>query len=256
MLKISKKIAIIFSSLLVFSCSANNNSLENTIQAEPNNSNISSNNSRTIDKTFAKEIFEALDLNKNGVIDATEAPIIIGEANKDPLAFNFQLVSANSSIKNYDLINEKSLKANKAITINNAVDKFMKNKDSVLTIYNAKISESNKNKIVTNLSKVLLKDKTNEGNRINCFAKEIGYTTKKAFYTVSKIESSLLPKKIEEQFKYDQGTDISYGSLTIYRNAFAINNHESRIAFYDYSSFTRNLPKTVVFEFINPTVSQ
>ena len=256
MFKDLKPTLLIGISLTIISCSS-----EETLPVLPEQNNsietkISSTDIKAIDKDFAKAILEALDINKNGTIDVTEAPIIIGEANKDPLAYNFELVAQANSLKNYELISEKTFKPSKAITINMVLDKFLKNKNSVLTIYNGKIAEKNKNKISSNLAKVLLKDDSTEGNRVNTFAKEIGFTTKKAFYAISKLDSSTLNKKILEQFQNENGTEVSIGSLTIYRDTLSINNHNARISFYEYSSFTRDLPKVGSFKFTDPRVTQ
>ena len=82
----SKALFLLFSSSLVFSCATNDmviapeQALDNTTISATQRPVKNSANANFINVNFAKEIASALDLNKDGSVDATEIPIHVGGA--------------------------------------------------------------------------------------------------------------------------------------------------------------------------------
>lgn len=243
MKKIISLLTLGLCSAIIFSCDNVSNTDElQPIQDETTTlSNKNTNSDRTISKDLASKLVSALDANKDGLIDATEAPIRV-EGAKDVLL-------------NYVETNVGFNKLN-PLPVKKVLDTFLYAKSSAIVISNGKIAEKNKSKLVSNLVALLLKDtSTGTGKTVTCYSSDMGYTTRKKFFTFSSLDSALLTTKILGQFALESGKDSSYGYLAIHRDYLMVDKYKSRLEFYDFSDFGDNLPPSSTHQFTDPQVN-
>lgn len=236
-------LTLVLFSLPIFSCDNGVSDIESLqpLQDSTTIMSSSSNVDRSISKTLASQIISSLDFNKNGSIDISEAPIRV-EGLKDILL-------------NYSET-DKGFTPLKPLTVKKVLDTFLQTKGSTLVISNGKVSEKNKSKLVSNLTGFLLKDtSTSNGKLVSCYSSDMGYTTRKKFFTFSNLDSSLVSNKILGQFELESGKDSSYGYLAIHRDYLKVGENKSRFEFYDHSDFDTNLSKESTQKFTDPVIS-
>ncbi|MEK7434750.1 MAG: hypothetical protein AABZ74_16570 [Cyanobacteriota bacterium] len=233
----SKTFLLMGLSSLFFACSSPNDMTQADLNE--NNSTISANVQKPVKNdvsgnftslSFAKQIASALDINKDGKVDATEVPFHVGGGPKNTLDYKYNY---NSSSQNYA--------PTQAMSVDEIANSISQGGD--LSIYGSKLSEKNKEKIASNLANVLVKDPSNDGGKVYGFASNIGYFTGKTTARVRSLDSSSITKRILEQVNIGSGTingvpyQTSNGHFTILSSYMNIDNkYKSKLHFtyYDY----------------------
>lgn len=204
--------------------------------AAPKKNSLSS---RSMSPELAKQIFESLDINKDGFIDVTEAPVGVshGSVGKDYV-----------NLENYDYTNSYTeYKGTQPIAVKTAIDSFLQDGGS-FSVGNAKISEKNRSKIVSSLANLLVKDSINDGGKVYGFSSNVGYFTGKTKYVICNMDASLLAKKIGQQFEIESGSvngitkQTAVGSIGVSRDYITIDKYNTRLSFSSDSTFDSGLP--------------
>lgn len=238
----SKTLLLMALSSLFFACSSPNNMTQTDLSE--NNSTISANIQKPVKNdvsgnftslSFAKQIASALDINKDGKVDATEVPFNVGGGPKNSLDYKYNY---NSSSQNYA--------PTQAMSVDEIANSISQGGD--LAIVGTKLSEKNKEKMASNLANVLVKDPSNDGGKVYGFSSDIGYFTGKTTVRVRSLDSSSMTKRILEQLNIGNGTingqpyQIANGSLTILSSYMNIDNkYKSKLRFSDYSDFNSGI---------------
>lgn len=201
------------------------NSIQNTTNV---NAAAATKTKNSIGSDFARQVVMSLDLNKDGQVDANEVPVLIGGKNIEYVR------NSDDSLTGY--------LPTKSLSVNALVD--MMSKGASLSIMGSKTAEKNRDKIVSSLVSVLVKDPLAEDGKVYGYATTIGYFTGKTTVVVRKMDSSLLSKRITEQLKIGNGTingqpyQSSNGSLSIKGNYVTIDGkYKSRLNFSQYDTF-------------------
>lgn len=239
---VSKSVFLMLSSSLIFSCAS-----QDLVSPEltTDSSNIASNiqkpvkndasNPKVMSLAFATQIASALDINKDGNIDATEAPISIGDMK-------------SGFISNHEQ-NGLDGKPTTPLAVK-AVAERLAVFDASLGIYGTKISEKNRTKLLSNLSSVLVKDTIADGGKIFGYSSDVGYFTGKTTAKVCKMDTALISKMIEAQFHISsadkvngQPAQMANGSVSIFGSYLTIDNtYKVRIGFSQYDIFKDTAP--------------
>jgi len=220
--------SLLFVSLFITACSSNETiPTMNIVQDQVA---VSSTTSKSINPEFAKIVAESLDLNKDGNVDATEVPMSISTKDYEKTTHN----SDGSSLTGYV--------PTKAISVTAITEAL--SSGSSLSVYGSKISEKNKDKIVSSLANALVKDPIAEKNKVYGYATTIGYFTAKTTIMVRNMDASLLAKRINEQLTIGKGTinGVPYkganGSINVLSSYVTIDDkYKARLHFSDYDSF-------------------
>lgn len=254
-----KKIATILSAsilaLSLFSCS---NQINNNLQEEQVNALAAPKkndytppkavpvNAKSMSKDFALKIANALDLNKDGQVDAKEVPLLIGGMGE-------------GFFYNYD---DKSwgYTPAKAFTPSEIVNLLMAD-DATLSIKGSKISAANREKVFANVAKVLVTDSIAEGKPY-AYSSDIGYFTGNKTVKIAKMDESLLIKNMKAQTEIVNGTgngrpyETSNGSLVISRDYKLIDKqYKTRLYISDYRDYTAGLTGLFTSHTLkNPTI--
>ncbi|MBC7474592.1 MAG: hypothetical protein H7263_09900 [Candidatus Sericytochromatia bacterium] len=233
--------AVITLSLLV-SCS----SADNITSTDLNNNsvNISSNvqkpikndisNPRVMSLSYATQIAKALDINNDGSVDATEAPIQIGDLKSDSLSNYTQDLSGTPSTP---------------LKISDIAAKLFVN-DGQLSMIGTRISEKNRAKVLGNLSSVLAKDSIGDSGKIYGYSSTVGYFTSKTTIKVCSMDASFIAKKITDQFNISSSDKVNGKPAQMANGGININagyatidgSYKSRLVFTQYDIFNSGLP--------------
>jgi hypothetical protein len=198
-------------------------------QTDVNASDVKAKNS-TVDNGYLQQVVSSLDLNKDGKIEATEVPILVGGKNVD-----YVENSDGSAISGYLPV------AGKEMSVSTVMD--MMNKGASLSIMTSKVSEKNKDKIISNFASAVLKDPLAEKGRVFGYSTTVGYFTGKTTVVVRSMDSSILTREIKEQLTIGNGTvnGVPYqsgnGSVSVLPNVATIDGkYKARLRFgyYDY----------------------
>lgn len=239
-----KKIVSLFSvcafSFSLFACSNEISNLETSPEQVNALATVKKNSisQRSMNQDLIKQIVEALDINKDGMIDVTEAPIGVMSGNGQ----NFV------NLENYDYDNSYTeFKGTQPLAVNKVVETFMQDGGS-LSVSNAKISEKNKAKVISALSSLLVKDSIADGSKVYAFSSNVGYFTGKSTYILGKLDASGLGKAISKHFEIEKGSvngitkQTGVGSISIARDYITVDKYNTRISFSSYSTFDDSLP--------------
>jgi hypothetical protein len=196
--------------------------------ASLNASSFKANNAT--DMAYLQHVVSSLDLNKDGKIDAIEAPILVGGRNT-----NYVYNSDGSAISGYLPV------AGRELPISTIMD--MMSKGAGLSIMTSKTSEKNKDRIIANFIAAVVKDPQLQSGKILGYATTIGYFTGKTTVVVRSMDNSVLNREIKEQLEIGNGTinGVPYqsgnGSITLLPNLATIDGkYKARLRFgyYDY----------------------
>lgn len=226
----SKK-SVLLLSLFVFTACSNPGSVNLPTLQRPSNLNASAINAKsTVDSAFLQAVVSSLDLNKDGKIDALEAPILVGGRNT-PYLYN----SDGSAITGYLPIPGKELPV--------ATILEMMHQGADLSIMTSKSSEKNKERIIANFVSTVLKDPQLQSGKILGYSTTVGYFTGKTTAVVRSMDASILSREVKEQLTIGNGTvnGVPYqagnGSITLLPRLTTIDGkYRARLHFgyYDY----------------------
>lgn len=201
-----------------------------SVQNQTNVSASATKAKNSIDSGYLQQVVSSLDLNKDGKIDATEVPILVGGKNTD-YVYN----SDGSAITGYLPI------AGKEMSISTIMD--MMSKGAGLSIMTSKTSEKNKDKIISNFISAVLKDPQLQNGKILGYSTTVGYFTAKTTVVVRSMDNSILKRELKEQLEIGNGTingtpyQSGNGSVTLLPNLVTIDGkYKARLHFgyYDY----------------------
>lgn len=179
---------------------------------------------------FLKSVVTSLDLNNDGKIDATEAPILVGGTN-----VKYVYNNDGSSITGY------LPKAGTELSVNEILE--MMDKGAGLSIMSSKVSEKNKEKIMTNFISSVLKDPSAEKGKVSGYSTTVGYFTGKTTIVIRSMDSSVFKREMKEQLTIGNGTvngqpyQSGNGSVTLLPKLDLIDGkYKARLKFsyYDY----------------------
>ena len=232
----SKGLFLLFSASLVFSCASNDmvvapeQALDSSTISATQRPVKNSASSNFININFAKEIASALDLNKDGMVDATEIPIHVGGGPKNTMDYRY----------NYDSKAFNSAPPTTPLAVGDIANYMSQGAD--LTLYNSKLAEKNKAKVASNVASVLVKDPSNEGGKVYGHATNITYFGGKTNVRIRLMDSALVAKRIVEQLTIGSGTvngqpyQTPNGKLIVASSYTKIDKFKSRLHFtyFDY----------------------
>ncbi len=185
--------------------------------------------SKYMDSNFMNQVASSLDLNKDGSIDVTEAPIMIGGKNVN-YVYNYESNAFNDT------------PPTKAMPITQIVE--LMSQGATLSVKGSKRSEKNKDKISSSLAGILVKDSISESGKVYGYSTNIGYFTGKTTAMVRNLGASDLAKRINQQITVGKGTvngnpyQIANGSININPYYVTIDGkYKSRLNFSDNSDF-------------------
>lgn len=226
----NKGSVLLLSVLALTACSSAGGTYLPAVQT-PANLNASALTAKNaMDMGYLQQVVSSLDLNKDGKIDAIEAPILVGGRNT-----NYIYNSDGSAISGYLPV------AGRELPIPTIMD--MMSKGAGLSIMTSKTSEKNKDRIISNFIAAVLKDPQLQSAKILGYATTIGYFTGKTTVVVRSMDSSVLNREIQEQLTIGNGTinGVPYqsgnGSITLLPNLATIDGkYKARLRFgyYDY----------------------
>ncbi len=227
----------------IVSCS----SADNITSTDLNNNsvNISSNvqkpikndisNPRIMSLSYATQIAKSLDANNDGSVDATEAPITVGDLKSE-------------SLTNYG---QNSLSGTPGVPLKiSDIAAKLSVDNGQLSMIGTRISEKNRAKILSNLSSILAKDSIGDGNKIYGYSSTIGYFTSKTTIKVCSMDASFIAKKIADQFNISSSDQVNGKPAQMANGGMIINagyatidgSYKSRLVFTQYDIFNSGLP--------------
>lgn len=238
---------LVITALSLSACSSS----ENLVTPDLNsNATISSNiqkpvkndvSDKVMNSSFALQVAKAFDVNKDGKVDSLEAPITIANL-KAP-------TSSYKSIQNYD----NGLTGGKpttAIPVQQIAD-MLSTDGGMVDLIGTKLSEPNRNKMLAELSSVLVKDSIASGGKVYGYSSTVGYFTAKTTIKVCNMDASLIAKKIADQLYISSSDKVNGEPAQMANGSFSINagyatideTYKTRLQFSQYDIFgSKNYP--------------